>query len=84
MGDILRVMLYDNPPHDGNDTNQIVDKNALATCVHSSRCAVQFTIQTSPEALVLRHDMKTTIPFIVLVNLYSIQQKQRQLIYENA
>ena len=43
MGDILRVMLHINPPNDENDANQIVD-NALATCVHSSKCAVNHTI----------------------------------------
>ena len=43
MWDILRVILHINPPTEENDANQIVD-NALATCVHSSRCAVIHTM----------------------------------------
>ena len=53
MGDILRVILRIKPPTGENDANQIVD-NALATYVHSSRCAVNHTIQTSPGALVFQ------------------------------
>ena len=80
MGDILRVMLHINPPNDENDANQIVD-NALATVVHSSRCAVNHTMQTSPGALVFQRDMIMNVPLIA--NLYSIQQRRQQLIDEN-
>mmetsp|Transcript_17487 Transcript_17487/g.38256 ORF Transcript_17487/g.38256 Transcript_17487/m.38256 type:complete len:116 (-) Transcript_17487:44-391(-) len=69
MGDILRVLLHINPPTDEKDANQIVD-NALATCVHSSRCAVNHTMQTSPGAFVFNRDMIMNIPLIA--NLYSI------------
>ena len=67
MGDIIRVMLYINPPNDENDANQIVD-NGLATVVKSSRCAVNHTMQTSPGALVFQHDMIMNVPLIA--NLY--------------
>ena len=80
MGNILRVLLNVNPPKDENDANQIVD-NALATCVHSSRCAVNHTMQTSPGSLVFNRDMIMNIPLIA--NLYSIQERRQQLIDEN-
>ena len=74
MEDILRVMLHINPPNDDNDANQILVDNALATCVHSSRCAVNHTMQTSPGASVLQHNMLVNVPLIA--NLYSIQQRR--------
>ena len=80
MGNILRVMLYINPSNDENDANQIVD-NALTTCVYSSKCAVNHTMQTSPGALVFQHDMMKNVPLIA--NLYSIQQRRHHLIDEN-
>ena len=64
MRDILRVMLHNNPPYDENDANQIVD-NVLATCVHSSRCAVNYIMQTSPGALVFQRNMLMNVPLIV-------------------
>ena len=80
MGDILRVMLHINPSNDKNDANQIVD-NALATCVYSSRYAVNHTMQTSPGALVFQWDMMMNVPLIA--NVYIIQQRRQQLINEN-
>ena len=65
-------MLHTNQPNDENGANQIVG-NALATCVHSSRCAVNHTMQISPGALVFQRDMMMSIPLIA--NLYSIQQR---------
>ena len=81
MGGILRVMLHINPPNNKNDANHIVVDNALATCVHSSRCAVNHTMQTSPKALVFQRDMIMNIPLIA--NLYSIQQRRQQLMGGN-
>ena len=80
MGDILRVVMHVNPLNDENDANQIVG-NVLATCVHSSRCAVNHTMQTSPGALVSQRDMMMNVPLIA--NLYSIQQRTQQLIDGN-
>ena len=58
------MVLYINPSNDNNDASQIVD-NALATVMHSSRCAVNHTMQTSPGALVFQRNMMMNIPLIV-------------------
>ena len=65
MGDILRVMLHINLPNNENDANQIVDNALLAICVHSSRCAVNHTMQTSPGVLVFQRDVIINVPLIV-------------------
>ena len=56
VGEILRIILHTNPPQNENDSIQVID-NALATCMHATRCAVNAAMQTSPEALVYRWDM---------------------------
>ena len=55
MGDILRVMLYTNPPpiSNENDGNQTVD-DTLSICVHSTWWAVHHTVQTPSEAIVFQ------------------------------
>ena len=73
MGDILRVVLHIKTPNDENDANQIVH-NALAAAVHSSRCAVNHAMQTSPGALIFQRDMLMNVSLIA--NLYSIQQRR--------
>merc|ERR1711907_506617 len=80
MGDILRVLLHVSPPTTLDDANRMVE-NALATCQHACRIAVNHTMQTSPGAMVFNRDMLLNIP--LTANLITIQERKQQLIDEN-
>ena len=80
MGDMLRVMLHTSPPTTLDDTNRMVD-NALASCQHACRVAVNHAMQTSPGALAFNRDMIMNIPLIA--SLEAIQGRRQQLINEN-
>lgn len=80
MGDILRVLLHTTPPRTLNDTNRMVD-NALATCQHACRIAVNHTMRTSPGAMAFNRDMLLNIPLIA--NLEAIRDRRQHLIDEN-
>ena len=81
MADILRtIQSNEEPPEDEEGARQIID-NALATCVHALRCAVNHTMQTSPDALVFNRDMVMQVP--LLANLDIIRQRRQHLIDVN-
>ena len=80
--DILRVVLHTNPPRNMDATNQIMD-NALATCMHATRCAVSFLIRTTPAALVYGRDMIMDVPLNLIANLALIRDGQQQMIDRN-
>ena len=61
VGDILRSIKAKIADED--ETEKAVD-NALYTCMHALRCAVNHTMQTSPGALVFRRDMLMDVPLI--------------------
>eukprot|EP00536_Pseudo-nitzschia_multiseries_P013755 jgi/Psemu1/36276/gm1.36276_g len=56
MGNILRVTVRTTHANNEQETKQIMD-NALASCMHATRCAVNHTMQTSPRALAFGRDM---------------------------
>ena len=78
VGDILRSIKYKIANED--ETEQAVD-SALYTCMHSLRCAVNHTMQTSNGALVFRRDMLMNVPMIA--DLDAIRGRQKQLIDNN-
>ena len=80
IGDILRVVLHTNPPRNMDDANQVMD-NALATCMHATRCAVSAPIKTTPGAMVYGRDMIMDVPLIA--NLAVIRDGRQQMIDEN-
>ena len=80
MGNILRVITRTNPPVDEEEADQIID-NALATCVHVTRCSVNQTMQTSPGALVFQRDMLFDIP--VTSGLVAVRNKRQLLVDTN-
>ena len=55
--------------------------NALYTCMHALRCAVNHTIQTSPGSLVFRRDMLMDIPLIAYMD--AIRGRRQKLINDN-
>lgn len=78
MADILKTIQdKESAPENEEQANQIID-NALATCVHALRCAVNHTMQTSPGALVFSRDMIMEVP--LLANLDLIRQRRQELI----
>ena len=80
VGDVLRVILRTNRPINQEMAGQAID-NALATTMHSTRCAVNHTMRTSPGALAFNRDMLMDVPFIA--NLAAIRDRRQQLINTN-
>ena len=80
MGDVLRVILRTDTPDNELEAEQIVD-NALATCMHVTRCSINHQMRTSPGALVFNRDMFLDIP--LLANLEAIRNRRQQLIDQN-
>ena len=80
MGDILRILLHISPPTTLDDANEMV-KNALATCLHTSRIAVNHTMQTSPGVIIFNRDMM--LNFSLIANLEAIRERRQYLINEN-
>ena len=78
VGDILRAIKAKIAEED--EAEQAVD-NALYTCMHALRCAVNHTIQTSPGALVFRRDMLMDVPLIADMDV--IRGRRQQLIDDN-
>ena len=64
----------------GAQAGQVMD-NALATCQHALRCAVNHTMQTSPGNLVFRRDMFIDVP--VHADLIAIRDRRQELIDKN-
>ena len=80
MTEILQVMLHVDSPHNETDTTNMID-NALATVVHTSRCAVNHTMQTLPGVMVFNRDMMVNVPLIS--NLLAIGNQRQHLVDEN-
>ena len=69
----LYLDVLDIPP-------RIID-NAVATCVHVTRCSVNQTMQTSPGALVFQRNMLFDIP--VIADLEAVRNKKQLLVDTN-
>jgi transposase InsO family protein len=80
VANILRTTLHTNPPNDLDNANQLVD-NALSTCVHSTRCAVNSTLRNSPGSIVFQRDMLIDVPLIA--DLATIRDRRQMLVDEN-
>ena len=80
VGNILRTMIYTDPPHTVTEAKKLVDK-ALATAMHAMRASVSTTLGSSPGALVFGRDMFLNIPLIADWQL--IAQRREQLVNES-
>ena len=80
VADILRNIIKEDPPTHQNKAEQKID-NALATCVHALRCAVNHTMKTLPGAMVFNRDMLMNVQLIA--DLASIRGRQQELILDN-
>ena len=80
MADILRVILRTTEANNEQEAEHIID-NALAKCMHATRCAVNHAMKTSPGALTFGRDMLMDVPLIA--NLSAIRESRQQLIDKN-
>ena len=77
---VLRVIMRTTERQNENDVNQVVE-NALATCTHATRCAVNNVLKCSPGALVFCRDMFVDVP--IIADLLAIRDRRQLLIDEN-
>ncbi len=61
VGNILRTLLYVNPPANLDDANLLLD-TALASASHAIRTVAHNTLRMAPGAMVFRRDMFLDIP----------------------
>ena len=80
VANILRTLLYTNPPQNMDDANDLID-DALATAMHATRTNVSSTLGSSPGALVYSRDMFLDIPLIA--DWILIQQRREQIVNES-
>ena len=78
VGDILRSIKAKIA--DKDEAEQAMD-NALYTCMHVLRCAVNHTMQTSPGALVFRREMLMDVHLIA--DLDTIRGRRQKFINDN-
>ena len=69
-----------NPPSNEDEAQQVME-NALATYMHSTRCAVHEALKTSPGVLVYQRDMFVDVP--VTSDLIAIRNRRQQLVNQN-
>ena len=63
VGNVLRVLLYTNPPRTVENTADLIDQ-ALATAIHSMRVNTTTTLKGYPVSLVFGRDMFLDINLI--------------------
>ena len=63
VGNILRMLLHENPPQNVSNAKQLIDE-ALSTVMHAMRASVHTMLGGSPGSLVFNRDMFLNIPFI--------------------
>ena len=82
VANILRTLLYTNPPQNMDDANDLIDDAlATATAMHATRTNVSSTLGSSPGALVYSRDMFLDIPLIT--DWILIQQRREQIVNES-
>ena len=80
VGNILRTLLYSNPPKNMTQARDIID-DALATAMHAMRTTVATTIGSTPGALAFSRDMFLNIPLIA--DWQTIAQRREHHVNDN-
>lgn len=80
VGNILRTLLYSNPPKNMTQAKDIMDA-ALSTAMHAMRCTIATTIGSTPGSLAFSRDMFLNVPLIA--DWQSIAQRREHFINEN-
>ena len=79
VGNVLRVLLYTNPPRKVANAADLIDQ-AIATEMHSMRVNVITTLKGPPGSLVFGRDMFLDVPLIV--DWQMIQKHRQTLVNE--
>ena len=80
VGNILRTLLYSNPPQNMTQARDIIDQ-ALATAMHAMRTTVATTLKSAPGALAFSRDMFLNVPLIA--DWQAIQSRREQYVNDN-
>lgn len=80
VGNLLRTMLYTNPPGNVETATERVDE-ALAAAQYSLRTSVHTTLGISPGAIVFHRDMILDVPYVA--DLLLLREKRQALIDYN-
>ena len=80
VGNILRTLLYSNPPQNMTQARDILD-SALATAMHAMRTTVATTLGSTPGSLAFSRDMFLNIPLIA--DCQTIAARREQFVNEN-
>ena len=80
VGNILRTLLYSNPPQNMAQARDIID-SALATTMHAMRTTVATTLGSKLGALAFSRDMFLNVPLVA--DWQTIAQNREQFINEN-
>ena len=80
VGNVLRTLLYDNPPRTNREAREIVD-SALATAMHAMRTNVATTLESSPGSLAFNQDMFMNVPLIADWSITTMRREHH--VHEN-
>ena len=80
VGNILRTVLYSNPPQNMTQARDIIDQ-ALATAMHAMRSTIATTLGSTPGALAFGRDMFLNIPLVA--DWQAIASRREQLVNDN-
>ena len=80
VGNVLRVLLYSNPPKNMTQARDIMD-DALATAMHAMRTVVATSLGSTPGALAFSRDMLLNIPLVA--DWKAITRAREQRVNEN-
>ena len=80
VGNVLRVLLYSNPPQNMTQARGIVNQ-ALATAMHAMRVTTASTLGSTPGALAFSRDMFLNVPLIA--DWHTIAQRCEQYVNDN-
>ena len=80
VGNVLRTLLYVNPPQNLGQANELID-SALATATHAMRANIHTGLKSSPGTLAFGCDMFLNVP--LTADWFLIQQHRQQAVNEN-
>ena len=79
-GNVLRVLLYSNPPKNMTQAKDIMD-DALATAMHAMRTVIATSLGSTPGALAFGRDMLLNVPLVA--DWMAITRAREQKVNEN-
>ena len=80
VGNVLRVLLYSNPPKNMTQAKDIMD-DALATAMHAMRTVIATSLGSTPGALAFGRDMLLNVPLVA--DWMAITRAREQKVNEN-